>query len=122
MIARTSDPNHTAFKNYGGRGIAVCETWNTFEAFSSDMKAGFQVDLELERIDMNGNYEPSNCKWATRQEQQRNRRNNHRLSFQGKNLTVQEWGECLGIKPNTIITRLQRGWSAERALEIANAQ
>lgn len=121
MLDRTGNPKNGEYGNYGGRGIVVCDRWKTsFEAFRDDMADGFEVNLELDRRDVNGPYSPDNCRWATTREQQRNRRNNHRLTFAGRTQTIQEWGEELGIKPNTIITRLRRNWSIERALEVAN--
>lgn len=126
MLARTTNPNFEDFHNYGGRGIKVCERWREFEQFYADMGDSFRPELELDRKDANGNYGPDNCRWATRQDQQRNRRNNHRVTWSGETQTVQDWAERFGIKPNTIITRLRRGWSVDRALErdlleIANA-
>jgi hypothetical protein len=119
MIDRTT--RLTEWRNYGSRGITVCDRWrHSFEAFSEDMGPTFDVTLELDRIDVNGDYEPGNCRWVTRVEQQRNKRNNHLVTHAGMTLTVQEWGEKLGIKPNTIITRLRRGWSVPRALALAN--
>lgn len=117
MLDRTSNPNHESFHNYGGRGIAVCEEWKSFENFFVDMGASFRPDLELDREDTNGNYEPSNCRWITPKENQRNKRTNHLVTWSGETQTVQDWAERLGIKPNTIITRLRRGWSVDRALE-----
>lgn len=116
MVERTGNPQSSDYRNYGGRGIAVCGRWRGFEAFAEDMGPTFDKRLELDRIDVNGEYSPENCRWATRIEQQRNRRNNHRIEWCGLNLTVEEWGERLGLKPNTITTRIRRGWSIERAL------
>lgn len=96
--------------------ISICARWDSFENFAQDMELGFMPELTLERIDNMGNYCPENCRWASRKEQQRNRRNNNIISHAGFSMTVQEWGEILEIKPNTIITRLRRGWSIERAL------
>lgn len=116
MINRVSLPANKHYRNYGGRGIKACNRWLSFENFAEDMGSTFVPDLELDRVDVNGDYSPGNCRWATRVEQQRNRRNNHLVTFGRKTCTVQEWGELLEVKPNTIITRLRRGWSVERAL------
>ena len=102
--------------NYGGRGIKVCEQWHSFEAFEADMAPGFSTMLELDRRDNNGDYEPGNCRWATRIQQQRNRRNNCNITWQHKTMTAQEWADLLGLKANTLIYRLRRGWSVPRAL------
>lgn len=116
MLQRVDNPNSTEWHNYGGRGIAVCDEWQSFEAFARDMGPTFEPHLELDRIDVDGNYEPSNCRWATRIQQQNNRRTNHRVTWDGRTLTVAEWAELLGIKANTLLYRLRRGWSVERAL------
>lgn len=120
MLARCSNKRSKSFKNYGARGITVCERWLDFQSFSDDMAATFREELELERVDTDGNYEPSNCCWATVVQQQRNRRNNHRLTINGETLTLVEWEERSGVKANTILTRVRRGWPPSRLLEIAN--
>jgi hypothetical protein len=122
MKARCTQPNHKHYPNYGGRGIQVCERWlNSFEAFAADMGPTFSEDLELDRIDVDGHYEPSNCRWVDREAQQRNRRNNSRITYRGETRTVIEWAELMGVKPNTLTTRIRRGWPAERVLlELAN--
>ncbi|GHH57586.1 hypothetical protein [Lentzea cavernae] len=116
MLDRVGNSQHRQYNNYGGRGITVCDRWRRFEAFAEDMGATFKPELELDRIDVNGNYRPSNCRWITHAEQQRNKRTNHIVSFAGRTQTVQDWAELLAIKPNTLIYRLRRGWSTERAL------
>lgn len=116
MLGRCENPRNRAWSNYGGRGITVCPQWHSFEQFAADMAPGFREELELDRIDYNGNYEPANCRWATRVEQQNNRRNNHVVEFEGTSRTVYEWASVVGIKPNTLICRLRRGWPVERAL------
>ncbi|WP_329326698.1 hypothetical protein [Streptomyces sp. NBC_01689] len=117
MIQRTTNPNNTNYANYGGRGISVCSEWRvSFTAFARDMADGFSPELTLERIDVNGDYSPGNCRWATRKEQARNRRDNRLLVFRGHAKTLGEWAEVLGFNPDALETRLARGWSVERML------
>lgn len=92
MKGRCINPRVTAFPFYGGRGITVCPRWlNSFEAFFDDM--GLSQGLTLDRIDTNGNYEPTNCRWATQREQTRNKRNNVRATVENVTLTAVEWVE-----------------------------
>ena len=121
MLERCRNPKKTEYKNYGGRGIAVCERWRTsFQAFAEDMGSSFSTCLELDRIDNDGDYEPNNCRWTTPKIQNRNRRTNHRLTIGGVTKTIIEWAEHSGVKANTILTRVRRGWPESRFLEIAN--
>jgi len=116
MKARCQNSNNPGFAEYGGRGITVCERWQTFENFYADMGEP-PPGCTLDRYpDMNGNYEPSNCRWATVKEQNNNTRGNKRLTFRGETKTLAEWADRLGIKSNTILYRLRRGVSVEDAL------
>lgn len=118
MKDRCLNPCSPSYKNYGGRGISICQEWNNFHNFAEWAKNnGYQDDLTLDRIDVNGNYEPSNCRWITLKEQQNNRTNNHLITYDGETKTLQQWGEKLGIKWTTLYKRLQSGWSVERALK-----
>lgn len=117
MKSRCLNPKDSRYGDYGGRGITVCERWLVFENFLADMgepRAGLQLDRE----DNNGNYEPGNCRWATRSEQQNNRRTNHVITLKNCTQTLTEWCRELGLEFNTVSTRLRRGWSVERALEL----
>lgn len=119
MKERCYDTNCKDFIHYGARGITVCESWKTdFLAFKSWALAnGYKQGLTIERIDYNGNYEPSNCKWATRREQNNNRRNLHLLTFNGETKTLTEWSNITGIKAPTLYMRLKvYGWSVEKTL------
>jgi len=118
MKARCSNPNNPYWKYYGGRGIKVCESWQDFNNFFADMGES-PVDTTIERVDGDRDYEPSNCIWATRAEQQLNLRSNHNITFNGETKCAAEWGRVLGINPRTIYSRLQRGWPIELLL---NAQ
>lgn len=115
MRQRCLNQNDRAYRNYGGRGITICSRWSVFENFLADM--GVKPDgMELERINVDGNYEPGNCRWATISEQARNTRRNRFIEFNGKRQTVAEWSRELGILEFTIYWRLNKGWSPERAL------
>lgn len=121
MLNRCLNKNFPDFKNYKGRGIKVCRRWRKFQFFYSDMSDTFCPGLELDRKNNNGDYTPSNCQWITRKQQQRNKRTNHIVKIGGASKTIAEWGELTGIKPNTILTRIRRGWPKHRLLEIANS-
>jgi hypothetical protein len=100
---------------YHGRNITYCERWNDFKNFLADM--GERPDgMTLDRIDSNGNYEPSNCKWSTNKEQSTNRRNNVFLEFGGKRQTVMDWSRETGFSFAVIHQRIKLGWTVERAL------
>lgn len=110
---RGTDPEKR--KYYIERGITVCERWMKFENFLADM--GERPNgASLDRIDVNGGYEPENCRWATQRQQSRNRRNNRILEFDGRAQPVADWAEYLGINQGTILSRLRAGWSVESAL------
>lgn len=115
MIARCTNPGHGSYARYGGRGISVCEPWLDFANFLADMGEK-PKGASIDRVDTNGNYEPSNCRWATAKEQGRNKRNNRLLTYQGETLCLQEWAERLGIRGETIWGRLDTGWSVNDAL------
>lgn len=117
MKERCSNPRHYAYSNYGGRGISYCEDWQIFQNFKTWAESsGYADNLTLDRIDVNGNYEPSNCRWSTFKEQQNNRTNNHFIEYNGELKTLQQWGEVFGIKWTTLYKRLQSGWDIEKAL------
>ncbi len=117
MKGRCYNPRHKKFRIYGGRGIIVCKRWlNSFETFLADMGPR-PSGMSLERKNTNGNYEPSNCVWATQKTQQNNRRNNRMLEADGKRLTATQWSKITGISPQRILCRIDRElWTAERAL------
>lgn len=114
---RCLNPNNEKFPIYGGRGIKVCSRWlNSFENFLADMGRRPNGKNSIERVDVNGHYEPSNCKWGTAKEQANNTRYNRNITHLGVTLTVSQWAEKYGIKPNTIIGRLRNGWSGIDAI------
>ena len=116
MKRRCSDKNN---KNYGGRGVMVCKEWaENYENFATWAKEnGYNDDLTLDRIDPNKNYCPENCKWSTNIEQQRNKRNNRIIKFNGEAHTLSEWSDITGINRHTISTRIDRlNWTIKKAL------
>ena len=108
MHKRCYDPKATGYKNYGGRGVVVCERWKSFENFFEDMGVR-PKETTLDRIDNNGNYEPNNCRWATWVEQSRNRRNTRYIEFEGEVTTFWALAELVDISPGTLWRRYQRG-------------
>jgi hypothetical protein len=114
---RCRAPASKDYDRYGGRGVLFCERWESFENFLADMGEK-PPGKTLDRYpDPNGNYEPSNCRWATPAEQARNRRNNTLLTFRGHTATLAEWSETLGLSGELITYRLRHGWSVPEALE-----
>lgn len=117
MIDRCTKESHPAYHKYGGRGIAVCDRWlNSSVAFIEDMGERPTSDYSLDRIDNNGNYEPGNCRWATRTQQARNVRRNRYLEHRGESRCIGEWAEIYGLCRTVIRNRLVCGWSVEEAL------
>lgn len=126
MRARCYNKNKKSYKNYGGRGIKVCDRWNGpegFKNFMSDMGPRPSSTHSIDRHpNQNGNYEKSNCRWATPVDQGRNTRRNVRYAFNGESKTVGEWAEVVGISQHVLKDRICRyGWSVGRALTTANA-
>jgi hypothetical protein len=118
MLDRCRNPNNGAYANYGGRGIKVCERWQKFSNFLIDM-GHRPAGHSLERIDNDKGYEPSNCRWATRDDQSKNRRNNRWLTFLGRTMVVSDWAREMGIAMRTLRNRIYRlGWSVEQALTL----
>lgn len=114
---RCCNPRNANFHNYGGRGIKMCQRWREgFRNFYSDMGNRPSLNHSIDRIDVNGDYEPGNCRWATPQQQGRNRRDSIILSARGRTMPLNDWAELLGIKRETILSRLRSGKSVEYAL------
>ncbi len=105
MKMRCNNPNVPCYKNYGGRGIKVCETWLEFHSFYEDMFDTYIEGLQLDRIDNNGNYEPNNCRWVTVKQNSSNTRRSKFLTYRDKTRTVTQWAEYLGIKSSTFRQR-----------------
>lgn len=117
MKERCNNKKDKCYPNYGGRGIKICDRWEcSFENFLEDMGYKPSSKHSIDRIDVNGDYRPSNCRWATAKEQARNKTNNRVIHYKGKELCSSHWGEVLGMHRSTIEQRLDRGWSVEKAL------
>lgn len=116
MIQRCTNPKNKKYYSHGGRGIKVCDRWrNSFINFLDDMGRAPSKSHSLDRIDNDGNYEPSNCKWATRSEQANNTRSNIRIFFKGKVQTLKQWCDELSLPYVKTKARIKNGWSVERA-------
>lgn len=118
-IDRCTNENCKYFKNYGGRGITVCERWmghDGLENFISDMGPKPSPKHSIDRINNDGNYEPGNCRWATWKEQERNRQHHVYLEFDGQKKTVGEWAEITGIPYPTIRTRMRKNYPPDKIL------
>jgi hypothetical protein len=116
MLSRCRNPNHKQFKDYGGRGISVCPEWTDFAAFQKDMGPRPKGGM-LDREDNNGNYEPSNCRWATRKEQNSNRRNCIFIQDGSEKVTLKEYCRRRGLPYRPIVKRIQdRNWPIDKAL------
>lgn len=120
MKGRCYNKKLKSYKNYGGRGITICDAWlrdfKTFYDWANDN--GYADDLTIDRIDVEGNYEPSNCRWLPLSEQQNNKTDNLNITYKGKTQTLMQWSKELGINYNTLRNRLHRSkYSIEDAFE-----
>jgi hypothetical protein len=108
------------YRLYGGRGITVCNEWlNDFYSFNDwAEKNGYKKGLMLDRINNDGNYEPSNCRWATPTEQANNKRTNKWITINNETKTLKQWCDKLNLSYSTTNSRLQRGWSVDEAFNI----
>ncbi len=123
MMMRCYNPNAHEYENYGGRGITVCDEWHDFERFYEwavqngyDENSKKQSECTIDRIDHNGNYEPSNCRFVSMKTQQRNKRSNVLITYNGETHCMSEWAEIAGLKYVTFCHRLKAGWSMEDAM------
>jgi len=122
MKARCYRLTSKDYPNYGGRGISICDEWkNSFPNFFAwAIGSGYVAGVStIERVDVNGNYEPSNCTWIVNERQALNTRKVRMLTLNGETMALSDWAVKLGIRPNTIKTRLRLGWSVEDALSLA---
>ena len=122
MKKRCFNTNDAHYKDYGGRGITVCERWMKFENYYKDMHVSYLEHKKnnsytsIDRINNDGNYEPSNCRWATYKVQTRNKRSNIIVEFNGEKKTIPEWAEEMDMRYMTLYQRFYKGWATERAL------
>jgi len=116
MVQRCNNPNNVNYKNYGGRGIIICNRWLKFENFLADMGEPPTNKHSIDRIDNNGHYCSKNCRWVTKKQQMRNTRRNSLITYNNKTQCLAAWAEEMGINQNTIFMRLNRGWSIKKAL------
>jgi hypothetical protein len=116
MKSRCFNPNEKSYKNYGGRGVTVCERWEDFNNFYEDMGPRPSDKHSIDRIDNDGDYCLENCRWATRVEQNRNCRSNRLWVYQGKKQTISMWAEDTGLSYDTLYRRWTLGWEIERIL------
>lgn len=118
MKSRCYNPKSVAFSDYGGRGIRVCDSWksNFLEFYHWATENGYSELLTIDRINSDGNYEPENCRWATYEEQENNRRNTVFFTISGIKLSVSEWARITGIPAATLRWRIENGWDEEHLL------
>lgn len=120
MKSRCYNKNHRAFKNYGGRGIKICDEWLDKENgivnfYNWAVQNGYKDNLSIDRIDVNGNYEPNNCRWVDNKTQSNNKRNCCYITYNNETHTAAEWAEILKIDKRTLYSRLFNNWSIEKA-------
>lgn len=118
MKNRCYNRNVRSFKDYGARGINVCEEWkNDFRAFYDwAIKSGYNETLTIDRIDNDRNYEPSNCRWSTFREQANNTRRSHFITYNGQTMSLSNWAREIGMNPGTLRSRIRNHWTIEKAL------
>lgn len=119
MISRCENIKNKRYSEWGGRGIKVCDEWHDFWNFVkwSDSVGGRPKGYTIDRIDNNGNYEPSNCRWASRSQQQNNTSANVKITYNDETKTIAEWSKITGIKHQTLLGRYNSGWSADKIIE-----
>lgn len=119
MYCRCYYPTTNGYERYGGRGIKMCDEWinNPQSFYNWAINNGYKEGLTIDRIDVNGNYEPSNCRWATKEVQDNNRRNNRKITYKGETKTLTQWCKEYNINIVTLSDRLKSGLSFEEALK-----
>lgn len=116
---RCNNPNHKSYNRYGGRGISVCDEWSaSYASFKEWANTnGYTEGLTIDRIDNNGNYEPTNCRFVKYSEQNRNYSRNHNLTYNGRTQCISDWANEVGVNRSTILFRLKSGKTVGEALE-----
>lgn len=123
MKRRCNDENISDYHNYGGRGISYCNEWEEFEPFHDwVLKNGYSDNLTIDRIDVNGNYKPSNCRWVDMKIQANNTRKNVRVTIEGVTKTIPEWSEVSGVNVNTLWTRYYNGKAGKDLIKEARVK
>lgn len=118
MINRTSNKKNKDYKNYGGRGITVCEEWKDYLAFKKwALENGYSDTLTLDRIDNDKGYYPGNCRWADEETQNNNKQQSRKLEYKGEIKSVEQWAKEYNINRGTLVNRLNKGMSIKEALE-----
>lgn len=120
MKTRCSDPSTPYWHLYGGRGIKICDRWLSYENFLADMGCRPAGKYSLDRIDVNGDYEPSNCRWTDHTTQSRNKQYHHYVTLNGVQMTLAQAVEKTGLLYNTVLRRLERGWKLDDAFKRVN--
>ena len=118
MRERCEKPNNPMYRFYGGMGIKVCKRWSKFENFIADMGKKPTKAHILDRIKPDKDYKPSNCRWATFEEQRGNSRRAHWLTMNGETLLLSDWARRYGLKSTTVLERIKHGWTVEQAITI----
>lgn len=116
MVNRCHSPNHISYKNYGAKGVRVCDRWlNSFESFIEDMGVPNPND-SIDRINNNLGYHPDNCRWVGKEKQNRNKSNNIKLTFSGRTMNMADWAREINIGISTLYARYKAGWSDDRII------
>lgn len=116
MVQRCTNPNHVGFHLYGGRGIKICKRWKIFQNFFDDMGHPPSVKHTIDRRNNNGNYKITNCHWALKKQQERNKRSNIFLTFNGETKCLKDWADSIGVYKSTITRRIKLGWTTKMIL------
>lgn len=113
---RCINKNYAQFQYYGGRGITICDEWenNYLNFYNWAINNGYDDYLSIDRIDLNRNYEPNNCRWVDKFKQANNKRNNHYITYNGETHTIAEWGNLSFLTPKQIQKRLRLGWDVQK--------